>query len=548
MIGMRDIEPTGVVGVVAVTADNACVSCAQKKRRCDRAIPVCSTCRRLRRECSYAGPQFVLAQGASVFPLEAHRRLQDEIFHLSLQRMKQIDATRDRLPPVADEQQANRACLACKAGKRRCDRRLPSCTRCTRRQTECTYWNGSVTTIAHSPSTSYFVDSLGLQRVDAKVSFPVPTQKHMPILLHSFIETFGMAPLEVENGSLAFILRTGWVSQALADPCFFHATLFAASAHLDAFQRKSDNPITIYHYTMALRLLREKLASPGGALDEGTIACIPPLVFFSSMRSDKDSSRIHREGLMKLLRVKGGLHKMGFGGFFTALIPVCVLTEAVIFDSEFDIPGLDIPPTPLAPPTNLVTAALKRAAHQTGYYNLSPEAITIFQDISLICRYLDGYYVASTGEESLYNSTKIKWRNQLQQKISQRHDAPENDHPSTSNGIDQSCQAAALIFWYLLDDYFSVNASTLQNLVQTLKDSLVKTSMDTWIRCSPEAHTWICLVGVVASSPCSDDRAWFSLRHGQPVVCIRSEGASLYLDCWRTYDWLNRRRKLRLKH
>jgi hypothetical protein len=202
----------------------------------------------------------------------------------------------------------------------------------------------------------------------------------------------------------------------------------------------------------------------------------------------------------------------------------------------------------LAPPTNLVTAALKRAAHQTGYYNLSPEAITIFQDISLICRYLDGYYVASTGEEGLYNSTKIKWRDQLQQKISQRHDAPENDHPSTSNGIDQSCQAAALIFWYLLDDYFSINASTLQNLVQTLKDALVKTSMDTWIRCSPEAHTWICLVGVVASSPCSDDRAWFSLRHGQPVVCIRSEGASLYLDCWRTYDWLNRQRKLRLKH
>jgi hypothetical protein len=226
----------------------------------------------------------------------------------------------------------------------------------------------------------------------------------------------------------------------------------------------------------------------------------------------------------------------------------CVLTEAVIFDSEFRIPGLDIPPTPLAPPTCLLTAALKRAAHQTGYYNLSREAITAFQEISLVCRYQDGHYVASTGEEGLYNSTKIKWRNQLQQKISQRHDAPENVHPSTSNGIDQSCQAAALIFWYLLDDYFSVDAGTLQKLVQTLKDALVKTSMDTWIRCSPEAHTWICLVGVVACSPCSDDRVWFSLRHGQPVVCIRSEGPSLYLDCWRTYDWLNRRRKLRHKH
>jgi hypothetical protein len=54
-----------------------------------------------------------------------------------------------------------------------------------RRQTQCTYWNGSIATFARNTATSYFVDSLGLQRVDAKVSFPVPTQKHMPILLHS---------------------------------------------------------------------------------------------------------------------------------------------------------------------------------------------------------------------------------------------------------------------------------------------------------------------------------------------------------------------------
>lgn len=32
---------------------------------------------------------------------------------------------------------------------------------------------------------------------------------------------------------------------------------------------------------MALRLLREKLDSPSGMFDVGTLACIPPLVFFS---------------------------------------------------------------------------------------------------------------------------------------------------------------------------------------------------------------------------------------------------------------------------
>jgi hypothetical protein len=57
--------------------------------------------------------------------------------------------------------------------------------------------------------------------------------------------------------------------------------MFSASAHLDAFRGDWNNPVTTYHYTMALRLIREKLAAPNKAPDEGTIACIPTMVFFS---------------------------------------------------------------------------------------------------------------------------------------------------------------------------------------------------------------------------------------------------------------------------
>lgn len=451
-----------------------------------------------------------------------------------------MQSTRDGVDFTAEDQRPIRACLTCKAAKRRCDKEVPSCARCTRLKLRCTYWT------APDLGAPYFVNPLAIQRVDAQASYPVPTQKHMPMLLHSFIETFGMAPLPVEDGSLASLLRTDWVSRAIVDPCFFHATLFSASAHLDAFQGKAQNEMTLYHYSMALKLLREKLASPGGTLDEGTIACIPPLVFFSSMKNDEDSSRIHREGLMQLLRAKGGLNKMGLGGFFSALIPVCVLTEAIIFDTELDIPGLEIPPTPLSPPLCLITATLKRAAHQTGYYNLSHEAIMMWEEIRLICRYADEQHLGTSTEEHLFDLTKTQYRSRLDTKINEDDEPREKVPPSGSvSGINESCHAAALIFWYLFDDHFSVEDETLQKLVNNLKDALSRTTMDAWIRCSPEAHTWICLVGAVASPPCSEDRVLFSLRHGQPVVCIRSEGASLYVDCWKTYDWLNRRRKLR---
>ncbi|KAL2813975.1 hypothetical protein BJX63DRAFT_206632 [Aspergillus granulosus] len=354
----------------------------------------------------------------------------------------------------------------------------------------------------------------------------------MPMLMHSFIETLGLAPLPVDKGGLAFSLRTSWAAQALRDPCSFHATLFSASAHLDAFRGVSYNPVTTYHYTTAMRLIREKLALAGGMPDEIIIACIPTMVFFSSLRGDVKSSQIHKKGLIQLLRAKGGLAEHELDGFFSALIPVCVMAEAIVFDSDLDIPGVDIPPIPFIPPTQLLSRALERAAHQTGYYNLSHEAIQIFKDIQAVCIEPD---------EPLSTRTKDIWTERIHSRLTQTL------HPIQPNRIDAACHVAALIFFYLLFDNNPgldlIPSSHLQNLVHDLKTILLDTTKDSWIRISPEAITWICLVGAAASARASADRIWFTLRYGQAVGCIRSEGVSLYMDCWMLYSWLNWRRK-----
>ncbi|KAL2834104.1 hypothetical protein BJY01DRAFT_239231 [Aspergillus pseudoustus] len=434
---------------------------------------------------------------------------------------------------------ADNACLSCSQKKRRCDRAVPACSTCRRLGLSCIYWNGPNATFTHDTAVPYFVKSLAVQRVDAGGSmiFPVPERKEMPMLLHSckfhIIETFGMAPLPVDKGSLAFSLRTSWASQALSDPCSFHATLFSASAHLDAFRGESYNYVTTYHYTTAMRLIREKLALPGAMPDEKLIACIPAMVFFSSLRGDKQSSQIHRNGLMQLLRAKGGLAEFELDGFFSALIPVCVMTEAIVFASELEIPGIEIPSIPFAPPTQLLSGALERAAQQTGYYNLSPEAVQIFKDIRLICKTLHKPESAKT---------TALWRDRLRSRLT------EGLCPIKTNRMDAACHAAALIFLYLLfhNEIGGPNTtmdSQLEILLQDLKIALLDTRTDTWIRSSPEALTWISLVGAAASIPASADRIWFTLRFGQPVMCIRSEGASLYMDCWMLYSWVNLRRK-----
>lgn len=91
--------------------------------------------------------------------------------------------------------QAKWACLACRIGKRGCDRRMPSCTRCWRLQSSCVYRHGAEGGVLGKAAAagSSWEESLTMQRVDAKVPFPVRAEKQMPMLLHSCTYTPGRA-------------------------------------------------------------------------------------------------------------------------------------------------------------------------------------------------------------------------------------------------------------------------------------------------------------------------------------------------------------------
>ncbi|KAJ5770948.1 uncharacterized protein N7511_002999 [Penicillium nucicola] len=373
----------------------------------------------------------------------------------------------------------------------------------------------------------------------------------MPMLIHSsslvVIETFGMEPLPVDGNSLAWLLRAMWIQKALSDPCALHTTLYAASAHLDAFRGVKNNNMTLYHHTAALQLLQERIADPGAVFSESLMACIAPLVFFSALFGDKGSSNMHKIALMQMIKAQGGLDHLALGGFLSGLITVCVLTEAIIMDSQLDIPFLDIPPTPLAPPTYFTSAILRRAAHrERRYYNLSRAAIEIFEDIDVVARLLPDHPSAIDLRAKWAAKTEhLLLSSDHQQNRGSNDDIFIEPH---ADAITQACQTAALIFWYLfLDDEYVApfRMTVLQRLVRKLQYAISSGSMDTWVRVAPEAHTWICLLGTAAALD-MNDRVWFSLRHGQPVICIEGRGASVFLQSWSMYSWANRRRNERM--
>ncbi|KAL2808448.1 hypothetical protein BJX63DRAFT_424608 [Aspergillus granulosus] len=454
---------------MTTTAGNACLICSQRKTKCDRAFPSCSTC---------------------IIPL------------------------------AADIVQPAPACSRCRIRKKKCDRKVPSCTRCATQQVDCIYPERSKA--VRSPN-AIFTHCLESGEVDFKVPLPIKPRPYMRMLLHSYIETLGMNPLPVDQGSLAWLLRTSWIQQALLDPCAFHATLYSASAHVDALQGLPTTNITLYHHTMVLRFLKEKLTAPGIFSDESIMILIAPLVFFTSLSGDSRSSQVHKKALMQMIQVKSRLEPLTLSPFLEGLIAVCILQESVIHDLQFDLPWVEVPPTPLTPPLYLIYAALYRAKFKReAYYSLSPKAICIFEDIKFACEYLASLTASSSLPLSLYAHLQASWRAQIEVALSATGPAA---HPTPLTGpmaMTIACHAAALIF------------CSLQILVDEI-----------WVRGATEAHTWICMVGAAASI-IRNDRIFFTLRHGRPVTCVQSQGASIFLESWAIYDWGNQWRKARL--
>lgn len=113
---------------------------------------------------------------------------------------------------------------------------------------------------------------------------------------------------------------------ALVDPCLFHSTIFAASAHIDGLLGIFNNPRTIYHQLQAVQLLRQRLTQPHFRVNYETIAAVLGLGYFDvclayclSLQScsrclfnlipqivigNTDGVQAHNHGLIQMLATK----------------------------------------------------------------------------------------------------------------------------------------------------------------------------------------------------------------------------------------------------
>ncbi|KAL3477172.1 hypothetical protein BJX99DRAFT_226494 [Aspergillus californicus] len=224
----------------------ACLSCAAKKRKCDRSYPWCSRCCRLKttHDCVYRAP------------------IEDQLLGLN----------------GRDASQSAVSCEKCRVGKRACSRDLPSCSRCDRLDIPCDYKLGKEYTgvqasqefplgDASRPSegsegpaiSRRIISPQMISELQYKPRYPIPERNYFASLLSFYTETCFMPPLYRVRNSLTTHLHGFWMSRALADPCLFTTVLFSASAHRDSIRDVCHSKQTLYHQSLALKMLRERL-------------------------------------------------------------------------------------------------------------------------------------------------------------------------------------------------------------------------------------------------------------------------------------------------
>lgn len=70
---------------------------------------------------------------------------------------------------------------------------------------------------------------------------------------------------------------------AMSDACLFHATIYSTSAHIDITHGTPENPVTTYHKTETLRLIREAITNSDHhrSLSTSVVAATLHLLYFA---------------------------------------------------------------------------------------------------------------------------------------------------------------------------------------------------------------------------------------------------------------------------
>ncbi|KAL2855228.1 hypothetical protein BJX68DRAFT_253827 [Aspergillus pseudodeflectus] len=216
-----------------------------------------------------------------------------------------------------------RSCAACAKFKHSCDLRTPRCSRCIKRNVLCVYANEPLTAAATGPAVPgseergsvRLLDGSGtltgyrfgsLDPFDSYPSTRLP-REHVQRLIHSFLHkiAFEYYPLDLNASSNPFLVS--WWPLALGDPALFHVSLQTACLDEELLAQRGFHASEIL-MADSVALLRRKVEDPSLAVQDGTMNSVITLAAIEFGKGNTQVSRMHVDGVKKLVDMRGGIN------------------------------------------------------------------------------------------------------------------------------------------------------------------------------------------------------------------------------------------------
>ncbi|KAI0966895.1 hypothetical protein F4678DRAFT_261894 [Xylaria arbuscula] len=132
-----------------------------------------------------------------------------------------------------------------------------------------------------------------------------------PMLLTHFIRNIVPTIQAFHHQSPQHPLSTILISYIITDPLFIEAILFHAAVHVDMTHGRSWGQTTWYHRGQLIHQIRERMNSSQDTASDALLLGIGMLGACGNITGDVTQDSVHREALQHMIRVRGGIDKLG---------------------------------------------------------------------------------------------------------------------------------------------------------------------------------------------------------------------------------------------
>ncbi|KAG2415215.1 hypothetical protein HFD88_006406 [Aspergillus terreus] len=184
---------------------------------------------------------------------------------------------------------------------------------------------------------------LGGLRVDPFRSYPVAWRPYMPLFVDHYLMSMAVDIPELDQPGNRGLLRSRWFPLVMTEPALFLVILLLSASHYASVQTNStEHRLNLLNLRWeAVRAINHALAGQQQpcAVSDALLGAIAKMASYEAMFGNMDNYRVHMEGLVRAVALRGGLPSLGLNGLLRRIVVWIDRNAAFLHGSVLYFPG-----------------------------------------------------------------------------------------------------------------------------------------------------------------------------------------------------------------